>query len=174
MFYVLGRVLVAWPAPIVSAEQYQKYGIQYNIKRKQLGLPVLPNDWVFELNGGCWADKVTLVESKMIDGFRVKPYAYKSTARHTRKSLVIENGTLVSERDYYCSGNSFKSEDPDAVNSVHLCPESLMIRYIYPTTDDTAGTWDCSHSRGDPGLSFEEAKKILKSWGLSHSYPAVQ
>ena len=152
----------------VAGKKYLKFGAPYNTQREQLGIPVIPKDWIFDANLGGWTDKVLTADYITRDGFTVAPYAYKTNARHIQKSLVVENEELTKEIDIYCSGNSFKSEDPDAVHSNQLSPETLHITYVYSRKKDQVGTWECFHADGEGTISLDEAKKLLKSWGLNY------
>ena len=155
-------------AQSVAGKKYAKFGPRYNTQREQRGIPIIPKDWIFDANRGAWMDKILTADGITRDGFRVKPYAYKTKARHIQKSLVVENEELVKEIDVYCSGNSFKSEDPDAAHSKQLWPETLDITYVYSATKDQVGTWECFHADGKGTISLDEAKKLLKSWGLNY------
>lgn len=152
----------------VAGEKYVKFGPRYNTQREQLRIPVIPKGWIFDANLGAWMDEIVTADYITRDGFTVAPYAYKTNARHIQKSLVVENEELRQETDFYCSGNSFKSEDPDAVHSNQLSPETLHITYVYSRKKDQVGTWECFHADGKGTISLDEAKKLLKSWGLNY------
>jgi hypothetical protein len=89
---------------------------------------------------------------------------------HTGKYVHHPKGTLSFEEDYYYSGKSYPSHDPDA----GLENQRMSIRYSYDLEKAGKDPWQCRVSIGpEEGeeYSLKEAEAILTKWGLER-YPS--
>ncbi len=137
-----------------------KYGREYNEKRKEVGLPIIGDDWEISsiLDG----------ESVWVNPDRVELYN-KRVPVHWSKYINYQTGTLISETDTYYGRNDYYIEQEGTYR------EKLTISYHYQTDPFVYGSqlgWNVrlynkeTYAIGDKEISIEEAEKILAEWGI--------
>jgi hypothetical protein len=131
-----------------------RYGIEHNATRRLVGLPLVNPEW-----RTASLDSETLVWSSPFGPQRGAP-------SHYDKVVVYDRGAIVEEVDFYTNGRSYVLEDPSSGRVPRL--ESVVIHYNYERAARGAQPWSCALTRSstDEEISFEEAEKVLTSWGV--------
>ena len=142
-----------------SKKWNRKYGISFNKVRKENKIPILPKNWHLEnsyfTNGNIsWAPIVTTNH-----GF-------------VSKSIEIQNNVINTESDTYYSGKLVVITDPDHGGTKE--PEELIVRYFYDKTEKLIYKTMIFTNHGNGSRkSFDEARKILKKWGITIQTPVL-
>jgi hypothetical protein len=79
--------------------------------------------------------------------------------------VLYASGQWELEQDYYFSGKTFPSHDPDA----GTVPEELIVSYAFIPFPGYDKGWTCYYDGPTNVLhkiSLEDAEKILQSWGI--------
>ena len=131
------------------------YGVEYNSSRQATHIPIIPNDWKLYSNiGGIifWSNP---------NGWGPPP-----RGRLTKKVHVSRDGQIMSEVDEYCSGNGFKSLDPDAGSPDW---EQMVITYDYVAEQNGRQPWSCEIFQGPRKgtYSLKDAEAILETWSIN-------
>ena len=135
-----------------------RYGTNYNPERANLGIATIPKDWKFDSgNGDSWYNPE--LDEKLNNHI----------AFHASKTIAYLNGHLSSEQDIYYGSVDYNDE-------AGLRREELSIEYCYQIDDQCVGksnwsiVYDSQRSMDTRTffISLDEAKTILKTWGLSY------
>jgi hypothetical protein len=143
-----------------ACRQQPLFGKDYNQKRVEVGIPIIPDTWNGEVSGpneATWRnpDLDSLMSAKI-------PF-------HESKYVNYKSGVLTYEQDAYFGYNDF-------MNDGSLLREQLHITYRYNNSKtDILGVqelnWTAQYTSKDgifQDVSLNKAKEILKSWGLSY------
>lgn len=130
-----------------------KYGLNFNNKRKEIGLAELPSNWV------CFPPTPSgrYVWMGLTDHLGIP-----KGGLYNAKVLLIKNDTLVSETDEFVNSNYFNTPYGISV-------EYLLFIYSFTNYDDFTIGWDYYYGgdleKGMRGyVTKVEADSILKSW----------
>src|SRR5262245_13510714 len=154
---ILLMILLVVGLGTICARATPKYGKEYNEQRKQVGLPLIPDNWKLDsvLQGSSTWGNPERVE-KMNNHIPV----------HWSKGLDYRTGTLISETDTYYGNDDYTHVDG-------TFRESLGITYYYQIDDYSSEKrvgWSATivneASEGVKKISLEEAEKILKDWKI--------
>ena len=136
-----------------------QYGKIFNAKRKEIGLPIIPNNWEIS--------SVHAEECTWVNPERKKQYTNR-TPVHWSKYLNYRTGALISETDTYYGHEDYHLKDEGTYR------EELVITYFYQ--EDTlvygseAKTWKIwlygNTAPEGKVINLQEAESILKEWGL--------
>ena len=125
-----------------------------NQKRKEIGLPVIVEDWV-NYNRGNNASEAA---------WRV-PGSSHDSSNHTGKKVIYGSGAWQFEQDYYYSGKTGQCPDPDGGKQW----EKVTVSYAFVEYNNNPTGWTCryqSPTNWSEKISLKEAESILESWGV--------
>jgi hypothetical protein len=130
-----------------------RYGAQFNSVRSQIGLPVLPENWIL--------NKVSRTGSEWIN-----PQKDLSKPFHRFKTIVYNDDTVLWESDQYNGPGFYKTIDGKF-------REELYITYNFTINESSIVGWECALfceetiGRGsNEKITKFQADSVLISWGI--------
>jgi len=154
MHCITGFVVVAALLAGCDSGPAPKYAQDSNAKRKQIGLPVIAAGWM-NYNKGNNAKEAA---------WRT-PDSHLQTPNHSGKKVLYESGRWEMEQDYYYSGKTFPSHDPDGGTE----SEQVVVSYVFVERPGYPKGWTCHYNSPTnwvDTISLDEAEKILSKWGI--------
>ena len=152
---VAGIVIIAVLLAGCGKTPPPKFAQESNAKRKVIGLPLILNGW--ENYNKEFNDREA--------AWRI-PSDNDRVPRHSGKKVLYESGSWALEQDYYYSGKTFPSLDPDAGTE----SEEVVVSYAFLVRSGYPLGWTC-HYHGPTNfmttISLKDAESILSSWGLT-------
>ena len=93
------------------------------------------------------------------------PGSNHDSPNHSGKKVLYKSGQWELEEDYYCSGRTGRSPDPDGGTQ----GERVTVSYAFVARPGYPEGWTCRYQSptnwGDE-ITLKEAERILKSWGV--------
>lgn len=129
-----------------------KYGVMANTMREQVGLPLLPTNWV--LYGGFHRRVLTWFNP---DG---RALLAKGQPSHASKEVEVVGDKIVSETDTYWSGKMVTADEQKV-------EEAMVVTYSFDLAKQGKSPWSCFMPCGGGTFSKAQADEILKKWGIS-------
>ena len=128
-----------------------KYAREQNADRKTRLLPIIEESWA----------NINNFNNRTLATWNAKYYPDSGKPGHSGKKVFYKSGNLEEEEDYYYSGKTFKSRDPDGGTDW----ESVTIRYSYLRPQSP---WTCIYNSKDSAdeISLDAAEALLRKWGL--------
>ncbi len=131
-----------------------KFAHGSNPKRKEIGLPVIEEDWVNYNRGNNRSEAAWRTSGANTD-----------SPNHHSKKVLYESGQWEMEQDYYYSGKTGPSPDPDGGTQW----EKVTVSYAFIPRSGYQKGWTChyqSPTNWFEKVTIEEAEHILNSWGI--------
>ena len=132
-----------------------KFAQDLNAERKEIGLPVIAEGWENYNKGNNGSEAAWRT-----------PSASETSPNHHGKKVLYESGQWELEQDYYYSGKTFPSLDPDGGTDW----EEVIVSYAFVPRSGYPKGWMC-HYNGPTNwmteISLEGADSILSSWGIA-------
>jgi hypothetical protein len=131
-----------------------KFAQGSNPKRKEIGLPIIGKQWMNynRFNNGTEAAWRT-------------PGSNHDSPNHASKKVLYKSGQWEMEQDYYYSGKTGSSPDPDGGTQW----EKVTVSYAFVPRSGYPKGWTChyqSPTNWFEETTLEEAERILTSWGI--------
>jgi hypothetical protein len=135
----------------------KKAGIDFNSKRKTLGLPLLPKNWTLVKNRGGY--------------FEWMPLHNPDSLVFSSKQVRVKNDKLYSEGNVFFGGKKYHTIDGDFF-------EELSISCDFDK-DGNVSKWNCSYRTSeykfngldipfDKPVTKHQADSIISNWGLAY------
>jgi hypothetical protein len=134
----------------------ENFGYAYNIKRQELGIPLIPAGWTYTSRGSnilSWDNPLFQVAEKA------------GTPIYKDKYITFTENGIIEEVDAYFSGKLYVSPDPD----MNMMAEQIIVRYNYKIAAEGGNPWEwavlCGPDAGK-GSNLKDVERILSKWGL--------
>ena len=131
-----------------------KFAQGSNPRRKEIGLPVIGEDWVNYNRGNNRSEAAWNT-----------PGSNHASPNHAGKKVIYSSGQWQYEEDCYYSGKTGPSPDPDGGTQW----EKVTVSYAFVPYNNCPTGWTCRYqSPTDWGekITLKEAESILESWGV--------
>ena len=140
-----------------NADLVKKAGIDFNSKRKILGLPLLPKSWKLVNNRGGF--------------FEWMPPRNQDSLEFSSKIVRVKNNELYSEGNVFFGGKKYHTIDGDFF-------EELSISCDFDQ-NESVSKWNCSYRTSeykfngldipfDKPVTKHQADSTISNWGLAY------
>jgi len=130
----------------------RKYGVSFNSIREKNGISILPKSW-HVVNPYFRSGEISWVPTNTKKGF-------------VSKKVIFKKNAIDTESDTYYSGKMVVITDPDHRGA--KTSEYLVVRYFYDKSEKSIYKTMIFTNHGNGSRkSFDEARKILKKWGIT-------
>lgn len=135
------------------------YGREFNNRRRELGIPIIPDQWIFYRPPDRQID--------WVDPLFNKGGPAGNPLRATKTVMLTVSGELDYEYDIFYSGKKY----PSAIAGESDDTESMQLKFSYQKLKAGENPWDCHVPTGpDQGShTLADADAILRKWGLSRT-----
>ena len=130
-----------------------KYGIDFNIKRNEIGLPPLDSTWKYNkaigTQGGSW----------------INPYCENEHPCHIEKSILCNKDTIIWESNVYEGINYFTTVDGTFKETLYITYyfQDRRWKYVWEKGVPVNSNWDNLYHKE---IDKIEADSLLINWEI--------